>query len=229
MPGRKRNLGRRCLVAALMVATLRQPARADVLCRKRSGQLVVAAQCGRKDTPVAPADVGVIGPPGSPGTAGTPGDPGVLPFRVVDANGQAVGVVQGQIADRTQVVLSGAALTVPIQIEVIDGQIASFSPPSSDSVFYDAADCTGPPFIRFGGGPLPRGQLIGDVLYYATAAQVMRSYGSREQVEASCGGTPTPRGTCCRVESSTTFSSTATAVALTALGIALPLALEARP
>jgi len=214
------------LAAVLLVGTA-VDVRAAVLCRKRSGRVVLAEKCGKRQTALAPADLGLTGPPGPDGTDGAPGDPGVLPYRVVDALGSTVGVLQGQIGFRNQVVLVPPLTPIPIQIEVIDGAIAPGEFP--DIVRYAAADCTGTAFVRDGGTPLPFAHLIGDTLYFATALPTSTSFGSVETEDDPCTGTPTARGTCCKVQATTVPGSPATAIPFATLGITQPLTVEPRP
>ena len=217
------------LLVACAVAVLVQPAAATVLCRKRSGSVVVAERCGRRQTLLGAQDLGLVGPTGAAGTPGADGERGVVPYRVVDAAGHQVGTVFAQIGDNTQVALAHDALAVPVQVKVANGTFADGV--FAARVYYEASDCTGTPFIRGGGSLLPRGQLVGTVLYYSTQAPVMgSSFGSQEAVDASCsGGTMTTRGACCRAQASSTAAGAATGVPLSTLGITLPLTLEARP
>jgi hypothetical protein len=201
---------------------------AAVLCRKRSGRVVISDACSRKATPLAARDVGLVGPTGATGDTGAAGEPEVLPYRVTDAMGRQVGIVQSYLGDRVQVVLTHAALLVPIQVEVIDGHIAASL--VGDTVRYEAGDCTGAPLIREGGSPLPRAELVGDTLYYATAEPTSHDFASIETEDTTCsGGTPTARGTCCRAQALTTLGAPATAILLATLGITEPLAVAPRP
>jgi hypothetical protein len=222
---------RRGLVAIFACAVLVQPADGAVLCRKRSGQVVIAERCGRRQTLLSAQDLGLVGPTGQAGPPGADGERGMLPDRVVDAAGRQVGTILGQLGDRTQVVLTHDALTVPIQLNVQDGAIGEGS--FTDRVFYDASDCTGTPFITESGSPLPRGQLVGDLLYYSTEVGPLlgTSFGSTERDDdPSCsGGMMTGRGTCCRTPGGTTRAGAATGVPLSTLGITLPLTVEPRP
>src|SRR5258708_5205821 len=138
------------LLVACAVAVLVQPADGAVLCRKRSGRVVVAERCGRKQTLLAAQDLGLIGPAGPAGPPGTDGERGVVPYRVIDAAGHQVGTVLAQVGgDRTLVALAHDALAVPIQIAVANGTIADGI--LTARVYYEASDCTGTPFIRGGG------------------------------------------------------------------------------
>jgi len=216
------------VLATALVLAFASHAAAVVLCRKRSGRVVVAdATCGRRQTAITAQELGFVGPPGADGTNGGPGDPGVVPYRVVDAMGSPVGIVQSVLVFRTQVVLVHPAIPIPIQFEVIDGRIA----PSElgDVLRYASADCTGTPFIRDGGSPLPRARLIGDTLYYATGQPTPQAFASMEMESDPCAGTPTSRGTCCLVQAASIPGSAATGLLLTTLGIVEPFTVEARP
>ena len=228
MTSRSRVFGVGFGVLALLAAGLRHGSDAAVLCRKRSGRVVLADACKRKEMPLAASDVGLVGPMGETGATGVAGDRGVLPYRVTDPAGQQVGVVQGFLGDRVQVVLTQSPLVVPIQVEVIDGHIAPSL--AGDAVRYEAGDCTGAPFIPEGGSPLPRAELVGDTLYYATEEPKLHDFASIETEDVTCsGGTSTARGTCCRVQVLTTFGAPATAILLATLGITEPLAVVSRP
>jgi len=58
---------------ALIFGTIGADANAAVLCRKRSGRVVIAESCGKKGSPLAAADLGLVGQTGSPGAAGARG------------------------------------------------------------------------------------------------------------------------------------------------------------
>src|SRR5689334_18697557 len=113
------------LGVALIFGTIGADANAEVLCRKRSGRVVIADSCAKKESPLAPADLGLVGPAGTPGAAGAPGETGIIPYRVVDAAGHQVGVVLSFLGDTAQVVLTQAPLSVPVQVAVAFGEIAS--------------------------------------------------------------------------------------------------------
>jgi hypothetical protein len=229
--GRVRALTWSGVVAISTSAVLVQPADAAVLCRKRSGQVIIAERCGRRQTPLSPQDLGLVGPAGQAGAPGADGERGMLPDRVVDATGRQVGTVLSQIGSRTQVVFAHDALAVPIQLSVQDGAIGDGS--FMDRLFYESPDCTGTPFITESGSPLPRGQQVGDLLYYSTEVGPLlgTSFGSVEQDDdPSCsGGMVTVRGTCCRMPGGTARAGGATGVPLSTLGITLPLTVEPRP
>lgn len=208
------------------VAALAADAHADVLCRKKSGQVMVREQCGRKETPIAPEEIGLVGPPGPTGQAGTAGASGMTVAQVRNASGDVVGIVLATLAERTKVVLSGSGLTVPVQIVFFLGEIEPLL--GADYLYYESADCSGTPNIR-GGGPLPRGQAIGDMLWYSTAVPETRMLQSRERPADPCGGTTTPRGMCCIPAGFPASSGPATGVALSALGLTPPFTVEPRP
>jgi len=213
---------------ALLTGTLCARAGAAVLCRKRSGRVVVAESCGKKKTTLTGSDLGLVGPSGSSGATGAAGDAGVLPYRVTDATGHQVGILQSFIGDRAQVVLTHASLPGPIQVEVAGGVIVPGI--FADAVYYESADCSGTGFVREGGSPLPRAELVGDTLYYATEEPVSHDFSSIETETAPCtGGTPTARGTCCRAQSQTLRGAAASAVLLATLGITEPLDVVPRP
>lgn len=66
-------LGCGALLAGVALTTIPSLVNAAVLCRKRSGVVVVRDACKRKETPLDPATFGVVGPAGPTGPAGPPG------------------------------------------------------------------------------------------------------------------------------------------------------------
>src|SRR5262245_39843824 len=100
------SLLRLAIALSVVAGTLVPDARGAVLCRKRSGRVVIADACGRKETALAPGDVGLVGPTGTPGGTGAPGDRGVVPYAFIDPTGHQVGIIQTFVADFAQVVLT---------------------------------------------------------------------------------------------------------------------------
>jgi hypothetical protein len=55
------------------------PARAVVMCQKKSGAVFVRTACKKKETVLDPVALGLRGPAGPPGAPGDPGPPGPFP------------------------------------------------------------------------------------------------------------------------------------------------------
>jgi hypothetical protein len=67
----------RTLVFTLLLAVVGTAAAdAAVLCQRRSGALFVRPACKKKEVPVDPVALGLVGPRGDAGTPGAPGSPG---------------------------------------------------------------------------------------------------------------------------------------------------------
>ena len=64
------------MVAAMAVGSTAVPARALVVCKKKSGVVFLRDACKKKETLVDPASFGATGPQGPPGPPGYPGPPG---------------------------------------------------------------------------------------------------------------------------------------------------------
>jgi len=125
-----------------------------------------------------------------------------------------------------QVVL-GSGLPAPIQIVVSRGQV---QPPYAQILYYQTTDCTGTPALYSGAGPLPRGQILGSVLYYPTSPRTAdRPFMSTETEQTPCGGTPTPRGTCCTTQARSESPADAASIPLSTLGLTLPFTVVASP
>ncbi len=63
-------------LAGLAGALAATPAFADVLCKKKSGVVVVRTTCKKKETALDPTALGLQGPKGDKGDTGAQGDPG---------------------------------------------------------------------------------------------------------------------------------------------------------
>src|SRR5438128_8998064 len=64
------------MVAGMAVGSTALPARALVVCKKKSGAVFLRDACKKKETAVAPASFGATGPQGPAGPQGPPGPPG---------------------------------------------------------------------------------------------------------------------------------------------------------
>jgi len=70
---RGRGLARTGILAVVGLALAAEPALGDVICKKKSGAMVIRGACKRRELQVRLADFGALGPPGDPGDAGAPG------------------------------------------------------------------------------------------------------------------------------------------------------------
>jgi hypothetical protein len=207
---------------ALLSAVVSRPVQAVTLCEKKSGRVVAVDSCGKRDTALSPADIGLVGIPGATGATGAPGPDGQVPLRIVDAGGRDVCHVIGAGA-APQCVLDHPALTRPVLLtfETLPLEIGTVG---SSTAYYLEADCAGQPYVRNGRPLLPPASLIGRALFYATGEDATVAPLSFEDVPESCTGTTTPRGTCCQPYTSMSGRFVAPAVRLdvSELGLALP-------
>jgi hypothetical protein len=80
----------RKMIAGVAIALVAVPAAAAVLCQKRSGALFVRETCKKRETPVEPTAIGIVGPKGDPGDAGAPGQARAFACSEVSLNGAQV-------------------------------------------------------------------------------------------------------------------------------------------
>ncbi|HEV7732800.1 MAG TPA: hypothetical protein VGR62_11585 [Candidatus Binatia bacterium] len=211
------------LIGALSLVVATQSASALVLCAKRSGQIVATERCKRRDTPLAPADVGIIGLPGPTGVAGPPGPNGQIPLRIVDANGRDVcRVING--GAEPECVLEHPVLPRPVLLAFESLPIETGMSVGSSTAYYLQADCGGPPHVRSPRPLLPSASLIGHALFYASGEESLIMPFSFEDVQEPCTGTPTTRGTCCQPYTSMSgrFAAPATLVEVATLELVFP-------
>lgn len=211
------------LTGALSVVVAAQSASALTLCAKRSGRVVAVERCGRRDTPLTPADLGILGLPGPPGTAGSAGPNGQLPLRIVDANGHDVcRVING--GAEPECVLEHPALSRSVLLVFEELPIETGLGVGSSTAYYLEADCGGQPYVRGPRPLLPPASIIGQALFYASGMESLIMPLSFEGVQEPCTGTPTTRGTCCIPYTSMSgrFVAPATRVEVAALGLVFP-------
>jgi hypothetical protein len=94
--------------AIAVVAGSSRPAVAEVMCRKRSGVVVVRTACKHHETQLDPVALGLQGPKGDPGTQGPPGPPGSQTLFGTNT-GQAV-AGNGQTCTLGEVILSAGSV-----------------------------------------------------------------------------------------------------------------------
>src|SRR5690242_5444191 len=64
------------MLAELAILLAAVPVRAEVLCAKKNGIVVMRTACKTRETAIDPVAVGLKGPQGDPGDQGDPGVPG---------------------------------------------------------------------------------------------------------------------------------------------------------
>ncbi|HXJ37314.1 MAG TPA: hypothetical protein VMS22_25075 [Candidatus Eisenbacteria bacterium] len=217
-------LPRLVLAGALLLVVATDPANALTLCAKKSGRVVAAERCKRRDTVLTPADLGIVGLPGQMGATGPTGPSGQVPLRIVDGSGNDVGHVidagtePACVIDRAP--LPQPTLLVFRTLPIDTGIDVGFD----DLIYYLQPDCAGQPHVGHTRPLLPSASVVGQALYYSTAASVTLLPQSFEAVEESCL-TPTTRGTCCQPYTSVLMTSVAPAARfdVTDLGITFPI------
>ena len=214
----------RQIAGALSLVVLAQSASAITLCAKRSGRIVAAERCGRRATALTAADIGIVGLPGPTGAAGAPGANGQIPLRIVDANDRDVcRVING--GAEPECVLEHPALSRPVLLvfESLPIETGIGIGPAT-TAYYLEADCGGQAYVQNPRPLLPAASLIGQALYYATGTGSMIMPLSFEEVQDTCTGALTTRGTCCAPYTSMSgrFVAPATRVAVSDLGLVFP-------
>ncbi len=218
------SVARLALAGALLLVVAADSARALTLCAKRSGRVVAAERCKRRDTPLTPADLGIVGLPGQMGSTGPAGPSGQVPLRIVDGSGNDVCHVI-DASSEPQCVLDRPPLPQPVLLVFPALPVDTGIDIGTDAVYYPQADCAGQPHIESTRPLLPPASVLGHALYYSTATNAMLLPQSFEHVVDPCPGTPTTRGTCCEPYTSMSMPSSAPAVRfdLSDLGITFPL------
>jgi hypothetical protein len=218
--------GRIVTVAALALACT--SAHATTLCANRAGKVSVREGCRRRETAVAPADVGLVGPKGDQGPAGAPGPAGMVPYRLIDAAGRPLGTVASYDSFHVQTVLEIPGVDVPLQFKIVEGQFfLEFG--IEDAVYYADAACSGTPLITEGGSIVPLARIVGTRGYFSKVPEALQEVTSQEFVASDCGmATPTGRGTCCRSLSSMRYVSPGETFDPAVLGATPPFTLVPR-
>jgi hypothetical protein len=210
------------LLAASLLAAV--PAAADVLCRARSGAVVVRTACRKRERRI---DL-PRGPAGQPGAAAVPST------RIVDAAGEPVGLVADPFNEdnATRVIVEITPHLVKLFVDP-DGFLKS-APPARTHL---KADCTDPPLIGSPPAPLVReGLVVDDQIVYVGDPIVSLTPAALEF--APSGGvpcnqfpgmtTPLPNGNCCQkgVQFDEGLFGPLTTVPVSTLGLTLPFHLE---
>jgi hypothetical protein len=185
---------RKRLAAAMLAGALGliAPPGADaVLCKRKSGALLLRDACKKKETAVDASAIGTAGPSGAPAPA----------IRVLDANGRQVG-------DFTDTGLSVVFVVGELTIQV---GVGSDGFTQSVNFLHTTDDCSGDRYLSiFDSERLTLfAGVLGTTAYYASGAADELTIKSIESVRsaADCatdGGTVLTKGLCC---TTTTFGT----------------------
>ena len=199
----------------------------DVLCVKRSGQVVGRPACKPRERFMEPGELGLVGPAGPPGALGAAGAPGGHPYTIRDANGRQFGHLLGLdfVRARVEVTLPDGT---PVQFVVVPG--GGFSQELHPTAYYEEPGCTGTPFVFGSTGLVPPVLVVGTIGYYSSAAPEPITIASQEYEPSpgsDCGtNVPTERGTCCWNTSAPAYGSRATTVPVATLGVTPPFEVQ---
>ena len=190
-------MNRRRLVAALLSAVLgltaTEAAYALVVCKRRSGALVLREACKKKETAVDAAAIGTVGPAGAAAPS----------LRVVDASGRQV----GDFTDN--------GLTVIFAVGDLSLEIAVGSDGFTQQVtfLHTSDDCSGDRYMSlFAPERLARfSGVLGTTAYYAVPPAQELTFAAFETVESAAActagtGTILSNGLCC-LKSTTTVNA----------------------
>lgn len=215
---------RATLLAVLLLAA---PTQAAVLCRAGSGKLALREACRKAEQAVNPAEIDVSSLTGPPGDTGSPGARGRFPIAIVDSADTELGStlwMVDQFGLSAIVSITHPALTETVAF-VVDRNGFLPNRTGFSTVYYQALDCAGVPYVSTAGDQLRRAQVYGDSLYYEAGAAASRTIQSGERdTGAACSGgaTATARGTCCFNSTSSQFTAPAIRVPLANLGFVPP-------
>ncbi|MFN8544806.1 MAG: hypothetical protein U0807_11485 [Candidatus Binatia bacterium] len=158
---------------------------AVVLCKSRTGAIVLRERCRRPRQQLSQAELGAIGPKGDPGPRGSG-------TRVVDADGKEV----GPLLDAS----GGVAVRIGDRVVKLQADKTGFR----QNVLFDhtSGDCSGRRYLSASGHLLPTTVVNGASLYIETPPVRTLAVHSREYAElaADClarGDDPLPGGLCC--------------------------------
>jgi hypothetical protein len=203
------------LVAAVLVA---MPARADVLCRTKSGRVFARTQCKKRETRIELPK----GPTGDAGAATT-----IRPVRILDAAGLEVGLIAAPYTfDNNFAVFEVGAQVVSLRTA------KSRFKPDDTGFLHLAADCSDQRLVREGRpAPLVRqGIVVAGAAYYAGDPTELRTPVAREfpPEDACFGGSVLPNGNCCLAGTygEDYFGPATVAFEISSLGLTPPFHLE---
>jgi hypothetical protein len=191
------------LLSAVLGLTATEAAYALVVCKRKSGALVLREACKKKETAVDPAAIGTVGPAGAAAPS----------LRVVDANGRQVG-------DFTD---TGSAVTFAVgELSVAVG-VGRDGFTQQLSFLHKSADCSGDRYISlFDPKDLARfAGVQGTTAYYVSGPAQELTFGSNEYLRsaADCaadGGTVPENGLCCVTTTATLNAAVPTTLDLSA-------------
>jgi hypothetical protein len=210
------------LLVLLAIAQVAQVADGAVLCRKRSGAVVLRDKCARRELPIDPLTLGLQGP------TGAQGPPGVAAL-VKDTAGTLVGhwfVLPGSLPAGE----SGVLRTLGSTIAFLRADTSGFV--FSGSFYFESADCSGTPYMLSTPGALVTTAAVGSgTAYLPSGAPTMRLIASFAQLmsaDACAGalGTFVAPDRCCIASVGTYDLVTVEAVDLNALGLVPPFRIE---
>lgn len=202
------------IVIGAATTVLGTAASADVLCKRRSGGVVVRSpECKKKEIPLDPATLGLQGPQGPPGQPGAAGSGG---YAVVDSEGSKVGMVAG-VPEGFGNFIDGASAMGVVQ-NTVEGRLLTFGaslkylggqsgPPE---VMYASPDCSGQAYVYAGRPVIPVYTPGASVLDGPTATTGYHAGAPIQRVTIRSNARSDPDGSLCI--SCNTFLGTATSV-----------------
>jgi len=237
------------VLAALTIAS----AHAAVLCRKKTGAVVMRDACGKKETPIDLTQFGAVGPPGEPGAPGTPGTPGPMGpgFVVKDANGAVVGTFASGGLRPTQFPFGAAIRQIGADLVLFVVSRDGFGDVAISPLCFQSVDCTGTPLLGCAppGASSPKATVDPQALvspvylpyadnvnrpalgYYQIGSASTRSVGSTlyftsQNACATAGGSFASPSTCCVPSPGSVETAEAASLDLTTLGLVPPFHVE---
>jgi hypothetical protein len=218
------------IVLGLAVLLPSGDANALVVCKTRSGKVVVRDACRRKETRISLAELGV---PGAPGATGAAGAPGRAALYLVDAAGVEIGPVVNAVEFVGFLSSGDPHVHALIRGEQLGGAAliaASLAGGPVGTVSYASTDCSGTPLVD-GNALMPVLQVIVDTVFRPVQPAGPAMLQSRETTDQSLGCTSlSPRGGCCRSFLATPNNTlwTASTTTLSALGLHVPFHVSGR-
>ncbi len=198
--------------AVILAIGMVTSAQAAVLCKKKSGVVVMRDACRKKEKKIDLGQFGVAGPPGTPGAPGAPGSPGAQGpmgprFIVKDANGTMVGLSEPPGALLMSV--NGKLISLGLKASGL------YSPGGDiqTGFYYASADCSGQPLYDTNSGPPPdlpppfafnftsRGTLYYEIGPVTACGIAEKNFSSDPNFASWCAqnqGTIQSDGGCCR-------------------------------
>ena len=114
-----------CVGMVVLVGTWATVGEAEVLCKRRSGAVVVREACKKKETALDLSQFGAVGPKGDPGQQGVPGAPGIpgtaRAYATVDPDGSVVSKGGQFDLSVTKPGTGAYCVVVPAELQAING------------------------------------------------------------------------------------------------------------